>query len=162
MVGKPNESRPPVQAPVHGGRVTIPISFIKELGWASNLPAEVWLLMTSLGRFRLVSGEDVQGTAMLKSIVEQTAIDATRKAGVLETEEAATTTIGARLVRTTISPPPSSWRLHIPLSVFDLGGEDVSRDKVYILLRLGFLEVWTVQEMMRSLRVPIEQAFLDG
>ncbi len=89
-------------------------------------------------------------------------MDSTRKAEVLETEDPAMSTIHARLVRTTISAPPPSWRLHIPPSVFDLGGEDISRDKVYILLRVGFLEVWSVQEMMRALRVPIEQVFLDG
>ncbi len=135
-------------------RVTIPKRFTDALGWMKgDAELQAWLFMLELGRYRLVSDDDVQNDALLEpirsSILREKVIVQT---GASETEDSEGAAMVARLIPVTVRPHKGSWRIPFAEEWAALAPPDCNPRAISMFISpKGFLEIWYTELLRRVL-----------
>jgi hypothetical protein len=153
----PNEPLVPEHTQVSlDNRVSLPKRFSDSVAWIKGTEVPAWLFLLELGRYRLLSDEDVKDDPVLESVrllilhEEQTV---TIKAS--EAESSADAAIMARLIPITIKSHKGSWRMPFPEELASLAPLDCNPRSISILASpKGFVEIWYTDMLRRVLTPP--------
>jgi hypothetical protein len=136
------------------GRITLPKQFSDRLPWLTGSDEiQAWLLLLSLGRFRLLSDEQVQNDPLLepvRSLVFDGKPEVTAEP--THADDPKSALIVARLLRAPIKPK-QGWRISFP-SAFDVFRPPECDEKAFSLVFSldGYLELWYT-EIVRKVGV---------
>ncbi len=143
-------------------RITLPKHVSDHIAWLRGTePVHVWLWLVTSGRYRLLADEQVQGDPQLEPI--RLLILEGKSASVSDptsAEEPRRAAIVARLVPTTIAPPPSTrgpgWRISFP-KAFDPFVPDNCDPKAFSVLFSpeGYWEIWYTSVLRNSVFSPM-------
>jgi hypothetical protein len=148
------------------GRITLPKQFSDRLSWLTGSDEiQGWLLLLSLGRFRILSDEQVQNDPLLepvRSLVLEGKPEVTAEPTHADNPKSAL--IVARLLRAPIKPK-QGWRISFP-SAFDVFKPSGCNDKAFSLLFSldGYLEIWYTDIVRKIGVLPLygEQELPEG
>jgi len=148
-------------------RIALPKHLSDRVSWIRGTESlQAWILLLTLGRYRLLSDGQVQSDPQLEPvrslILEGTPAGASEPT---HAEEPRCAAIVARLVPTLIAPPGPGWRISFPkaFDVFVPAGCD--RKAFSILLSLeGYLELWYTDVLRKAAVLPLdsEQSSFGG
>jgi hypothetical protein len=134
-------------------RVSLPKRFSDSLAWVKGTEVQAWLFLLELGRYRLLSDEDVKDDPLLESIrllILQEKPAATTIAS--DVESSADASIMARLIPVTIKSHKGSWRMPFPEELSALAPRDCNPRTISILISpKGFVEIWYTDALRRTL-----------
>lgn len=134
-------------------RVTLPKRFSEALPWIKGTELQAWLFLVELGRYRLLSEEDVQNDPLLEPvrglIMQEKTIVAT---GASYAENSADVAMTARLIPITVRFHRGSWRIPFPEEWSALAPVDSNPRAISFLISpKGFLEIWYTDLLRRVL-----------
>jgi hypothetical protein len=139
------------------GRLTIPTHVSDHIIWIKGTESlRAWLFLIELGRYRLLSDDQVQNDRHLEPIralvLEGRSAILTEPTHAIALERAA---MVARLVPITISPPKPGWRFTFPKAFDAFAPPECNRAAFSILLSLeGYLEIWYTDVLRRAGLLP--------
>lgn len=142
-------------------RFPLPKPLTDHISWLSGKEEkEAWILAVAAGRFRLLSDEEVRADAHLETlrsiVLNGTSEDPIEPTSVLSTERSA---LPARLVRISLKPHASGWRLTAPKALQVLAPVDCDHNDLTLLLSAeGYWEIWQTQTLKRAASVPFSEA----
>jgi hypothetical protein len=115
-----------------------------------------WLLVVSSGRYRLLSEDQVQADPQLGSIHSLVTQGKTAAAmEPTEVQEVGRAALVARLLPTTITPPPPGWRVTIPKLLKVLTPPECDLKQFVVLLSPeGYCEIWCTETLRRAAFLP--------
>jgi hypothetical protein len=134
-------------------RVTIPKRFSDALDWIKGTEVTAWLFLLELGRYRLLSDEDVQNDPLLEPIrvliLQEKPLVGTKASYAESSGDAA---VIARLIPITIRSHKGSWRLPFQEEWSALAPPDCNPRAISVLISpKGFLEIWYTDLLRRVL-----------
>lgn len=140
-------------------RIRLPSGFAERAHLAGDESIACWLLVVTVGRYRLVPQPAGSATGTLGRILEQweeagAAGDVLDSAG--SNERAG---IRARLISTRLSPRGPGWRITVPKEAKLLVPTGEDRSFVFVLVVAGFIELWFPDTLRRALSMPIAELF---
>lgn len=140
------------------GRPTIPQHLSDGISWLRGTETlQAWLLLIELGRYRLLSDEQVQADSLLEPvrhlILEGEPAIATDPTDATELRLAA---MVARLMPTAVAPHKPGWRLSFPKAFEAFAPPEVDQHAFSILLSLeGYLEIWYTDVLRKAALSPL-------
>jgi len=142
----------PITADI-SNRITLPKNFSDRIPWMRGTESlQAWLWLVTLGRYRLLSDEQVQSDPQLEP-VRSLILEgkSTAAAEPTHAEEPSRAAIVARLAPTAISPPGPGWRISLP-KLFDMFvPPDCDQKAFTILFSLeGYWEIWYTDILRRA------------
>jgi hypothetical protein len=151
--------------PVHttsdaSNRITLPKYLSDCLPWVTGTDTiEAWVLQIELGRYRLLSDEQVQGDSRLEPIrsllLEKKTASPTEPTFAEEIGRAA---MVARLLPTAITPPKPGWRIAFPRAFDPFAPEGCDRNAFSVLLSPeGYLEIWYTDILRKASLLPLRK-----
>ena len=142
-------------------RITLPRHFSEKITWLQGKePLRGWLLLVDLGRFRLLSDQQVQNDPQLEPVrflilegKPPEELEPTTRAEKMERAA-----FIARLQPATLTPPPPGWRLAFPrtFDIFRPADCDERTFSVFLSLE-GFWEIWHTDVLRRAGTLPLSQ-----
>jgi hypothetical protein len=151
--------------PIHvsadtSNRLTLPRHFSDRIAWLQGKESiRAWLLQVTIGRYRLLSDEQVQSDSHLEP-VRLLILEGKSTAEVAPTvaEDTKRAAIVARLLPVTIAPPPPGWRVPFPRAFDVFQPPDCDGKAFSILLSLeGYWEIWYTDMLRRAAELPLQK-----
>ena len=138
------------------GRLVIPRALCDLVGWISGSEQlGGWLLMSSPGRYRLLSAAETEGDPDLARMGARIAGKAAKTEGtMLDFEDDASAVLGFRLMAIQLSPPPPGWRLTLPGAIAKLMHVRSAESEVALLVSDGHIEIWSLENLRSALSAP--------
>jgi hypothetical protein len=139
-------------------RIALPKFMSDRLTWLEGTGSVMaWLLLISLGRYRLLSDEDVQGNVQLESvrslILERKSGEILEPTQVHEPNRAALIT---RLILINITPPKPAWRFSKPEAMQLYAPVDCRPNDLTVFLSTeGYWEFWCTDLLRKAASDPI-------
>lgn len=136
-----------------GLRFSLPQAYCQKLPWIrGEQKIRVWLLQLAPGRYRILPDVELEKNEALREIRsrildgpgEPDADPASFEAGNIAA-------LVGRLIVTTLSAPPPSWRLMIPKQL----SPDDDTTKFVLLFSIGYLEMWHIDTYNAALAAPL-------
>lgn len=142
--------------PDGSNRFPLPKSLTDHISWLDGqVDKEAWLLAIAAGRFRLLSDQEVRADAhldSLRSVVLNGKSEEPNEPTLVLSEERAA--LPARLLRISLKPHASGWRLAIPKAVqFLLAANCNQSDLTMLLAAEGYWEIWQTETLRRAVSV---------
>jgi|ERR1700722_9667047 len=134
-------------------RITVPKHLSDCVSWLNgNDTLQAWLLLMSVGRYRLLSDHQVQSDPALEPIrsliLEGKSVST---ADPMHAEEPRRAAILARLAPTAVSPPGPGWRISFPKSLGVFVPPECDQKAFTVLFSLeGYLEIWNTEILKRA------------
>lgn len=134
-------------------RLTLPRGYPERTNWIKGTESlQGWLLLLSVGRYRLLSDEDVMNDPRLEPV--RTLLLEGKPIIVSEptsAEEPARAVLVACLIPVTMTPPPPGWRICLPKSfnIFIPGDCDAKDFTIFLSLE-GYWEIWYTDILVRT------------
>jgi len=139
-------------------RITLPKYLSDCLPWLQGTETlEAWIFLLALGRYRLLSDEQVQSDPQLEP-VRSVILDWKSVVPTEPTygEEAKGAAIIARLLPTIIAHPKPGWRISFPKAFDAFVPPDCDRKAFSILFSLeGYLEIWYTDVLRKAAFLPL-------
>ena len=156
-----NEPLIPVHiSPDPDDRITLPRHLSDRVPWAASTDGQAWLLLLECGRYRLLSGEQVQGDHRLEPIrlliLEGKAALVSDPTCAKDLKDEA---IVARLVPISVALHKQSqrWRISLPKELEAFEPDDCDPKKLSILFSLeGYFEIWYTDVLRRAAFLPLQ------
>lgn len=144
-------------------RVVIPPALLERTEWITgSSPIEVWLLIESPGRCRLICAQDLEKSPALTSLrATITATEEELPNDPLDFEDSEFAVLPNRLLQTQLTPPPPAWRLSVPRILTELMHIAGENKTVVFLLSKGYLEIWSVSALTGAFGRPLKD-ILNG
>lgn len=143
-------------------RIRLPEECAGQLDWLQKKVAvDAWLLVIELGRCRLLSDKQARESPRL-GVVAERLLSQPRPDPEIEpfqAEDSSSAALGARILRVRLSPLGPGWRLTLPKDPVGLFGRPAqnTHNTVYLLFSDGYLEIWSVEHLIESMQVPLNQ-----
>jgi len=142
-------------SPAIDNRVTLPKQFCDRFAWITGKEVQAWLFLPELGRYRLLSDNDVENDPQLEPvrllILEEKSAVSTQPSRAKHTRDAA---VVARLIPITIDHHKGSWRILFAEEWAALAPADCNPRALSILIPEGYLEIWYTDVLRRALAPP--------
>jgi hypothetical protein len=151
--------------PIHVGadtsnRITLPRHFSDRIIWLQGMePIRAWLLLITIGRYRLLSDEQVQNDPLLEP-VRLLVLEGKSTAEVAPTfaEDTKRAAIVARLLPAMVAPPPPGWRVSFPRAFDVFAPLDCDRKAFSMILSLeGYWEIWYTDVLRGAAALPLQK-----
>jgi hypothetical protein len=158
--GRPKKTAlEPTVKPLESGRIGIPAQFSAATGWIQGTEdIEVFLLMLTLGRYRLISATEAsedQDVVALKDQIESASRDSNGSA--FEFQEDPLATLAGRLIKTSLSPSGTEWRLTLPPIVTHVLRVHPKRGSALLLMAGRYVEVGDTEVYLASFEKPLDE-----
>ncbi len=140
-------------------RIHLPAHFVSRISWLKGEePVEAWLVVVGVGRYRLLSLDQVNASPLLKQLRMRIEIAAPPEpeTGPINVESPQMAALAARLFPATLSHGEVGWRITLPKDLPPAGAIKYGSNLV-LLFSQGYLELWTVETLSRSLETPLDQ-----
>lgn len=140
------------------GKINLPRNAAERLAWRrEDSSIECWLYVVQLGRYRLLSEEDVRRSEVLAPALERiTSVEVPDKPqDPAEAESSASASVSGRLAPASLSfNKISGWRLAVSKHAY-LMSTVLAHARVAVLFSEGYLEIWTTDTLNRELENPL-------
>ena len=163
MVEHTNAPPHPVAVQVDkAGRVRLHDVYAEQLAWLQGKDAvDAWMLVVEVGRYRLLSDKQVDESARLRAVAESVSRPQPPDPEIepFQAEDSSSAALGARILRVRLSPRGPGWRLTLPKDPVGLFGRPAKNTDgiVYLLFSDGYLEFWSIDHLVESMRAPLDQ-----
>lgn len=135
-------------------RVRIPEELLSALPWIFGDPVQAFLLILDVGRFRLLSPQNVDDSPMLRRLHAQLSQpDEPPEPDPMDFESPEIVALTARLVPTSISTRAPHCRFTVPRAAVALSTAGSRDRRVIMTLRSGYLEIWFPEVVEKALSV---------
>jgi len=142
-------------SPAIDNRVTLPKQFCDRFAWITGKEIQAWLFLPQLGRYRLLSDDDVENDPQLEPlrllILQEKPAAPTQPSHAKEIGDAAAV---ARLIPITIDLHKGSWRILFAEEWAALAPPDTNPRALSILIPEGYMEIWYTDVLRRALAPP--------
>jgi hypothetical protein len=136
-------------------RIRLPARFVELAGLVGKVPIDLWFLVISPGRYRLLKQQPSAGTGELSTLIRQ--VEQIQRPGDLLdlTDGNAEAALAGRLIPGVASPRGPGWRIDVPKVIKTLASERAEPQFAYLLVVAGFVEVWFPETLREAMSVPI-------
>lgn len=144
------------------GKINLPRHTAETLAWRrEDSSIQCWLCVIQLGRYRLLSEEDVKRSEILAPALERiTSAEAPDQLqDPADPESSASAAVSARLAPASLSfNKVSGWRLAVSKHTY-LMSTMVAHGRVIVLISEGYLEIWTPDTLNREIENLLGESF---
>ncbi|HEU5414389.1 MAG TPA: hypothetical protein VFW31_11560 [Candidatus Angelobacter sp.] len=126
-------------------RLALPRNIVDHMSWLSGSEiVHAWLLVLSLGRYRLLTDDEVKSNPDLEPVRDLVLRGQVIGRGDLITaEEPKRAAMAAKLLPTIVTPPGPTWRIVLPKAIAIFIPADCdAKDFILFLTLDGFWELW--------------------
>ena len=134
------------------GRVTIPVPLVSKLSWldARESPVDCLAVLTRVGHMIVTPMIDTKGDPVIRELLVQRRGRERVPAPILSTDDAAEVGRRLRILSTSISTPPPSFRLQVPRILFPMMGVMPKGGPVYVFESGGRLKLSSIESARRE------------
>ncbi len=136
-------------------RIRLPAHFVELARLAGKVPIDLWFLVITPGRYRLLNRQPSVSAGELSAIIRHVQ-EVQRPGDVLDlTDGNAEAALAGRLIPGVASPRGPGWRIDVPKVIKTLASEKAEPQFAYLLVVAGFVEVWFPETLREAMSVPI-------
>ena len=139
------------RADLEGDRVRLPPRFAKQARLVGDAPMDCLLLVLKAGRYRLVTQQTTELSAIYSKI-EEVVLPKDLLDSADSNERDA---IPARLIPCTASPLGPGWRIHVPKEAKGLAPDGAEAKFVFLVISAGYVDLWFPDALRQAVSVPI-------
>lgn len=126
-------------------RLALPKNFIDRMSWLrGSEPVHAWILVLSLGRYRLLTDDEVRSDPDLEPVRDLVLRgEITVQTDLMIAEQPRHAAVAAKLLPIIVTPPGPTWRIVLPkaIAIFAPINSDVDDFTVFLTLN-GHWELW--------------------
>jgi hypothetical protein len=139
-------------------RITLPRTYSGRAPFCGSESFQAWLLLLMPGRYRLLTDDQVKNDPELEPVrllITEGKVPAMADPTSAEPHERAARV--ARLLPTTISPPPPGWRISFPKAFDPFVPTDCDAKAFSVLFSLeGYWEIWYTDVLRKNASVSLD------